>query len=376
MKIALYAICKNEAANVLDFLKMASPADSIRIVDTGSTDNTVELFKMYAKQLSLPDFQLIEAELVPFRFDVARNMALNEARKSGCDYAFFADLDERFSVGWADNVRNILELHPDTRPTILTSWMNLTDENGCIVTRYRQHKGCSLHNKVEWKYRAHEVLVAADPNATIMDTDVSATHHKDEGKSRSYLDLLAADFAENLNDHRCIFYYGRELYYAGQLDAAEAVLRTASTKNHGYFMSQHLQVLHTLYDITSALMYLYEALMFNALVPETYYKLAVRNYYDGNFKAAIGFIELMQNSEEADNLSQYGMLFKDTSIHTWKALDILSLAHDGLGEYQTALDYLNKALEHNPENIRLLKNKDYLERQVAEKDSHVNTINS
>ena len=45
MKIAVYAISKNESQFVERFCKSAVDADLIVIADTGSTDNTVELAK-------------------------------------------------------------------------------------------------------------------------------------------------------------------------------------------------------------------------------------------------------------------------------------------------------------------------------------------
>ena len=45
MKIAVYAISKNEAQFVKRFCESAKEADLILIADTGSTDDTVELAK-------------------------------------------------------------------------------------------------------------------------------------------------------------------------------------------------------------------------------------------------------------------------------------------------------------------------------------------
>ena len=45
MKIAVYAICKNEAQFVDRWMDSMSEADEIVVLDTGSSDNTVELLE-------------------------------------------------------------------------------------------------------------------------------------------------------------------------------------------------------------------------------------------------------------------------------------------------------------------------------------------
>ena len=45
MKIAVYAIAKNEEYNINDWYNSVSKADYHLILDTGSTDKTVEIAK-------------------------------------------------------------------------------------------------------------------------------------------------------------------------------------------------------------------------------------------------------------------------------------------------------------------------------------------
>ena len=52
-KIAVVAICKNESKHVLRRLNSISSADYICVLDTGSTDDTIQLF--YQWQQNNPD---------------------------------------------------------------------------------------------------------------------------------------------------------------------------------------------------------------------------------------------------------------------------------------------------------------------------------
>ena len=66
MKIAVYAISKNESQFVERFCKSAVDADLIVIADTGSTDNTVELAKEHGAVV-------YDICISPWRFDKARD---------------------------------------------------------------------------------------------------------------------------------------------------------------------------------------------------------------------------------------------------------------------------------------------------------------
>ena len=47
MKIAVYAICKNEHHNVKAFLESAQEADYVVVTDTGSEDQTPQAFELW-----------------------------------------------------------------------------------------------------------------------------------------------------------------------------------------------------------------------------------------------------------------------------------------------------------------------------------------
>jgi len=93
-KICVYAIAKNESKNVDKWCDSVLEADHVVVLDTGSSDDTVEKLRkrgIYVEQ------KIIE----PFRFDVARNESMKLVPE-GYNILIRIDLDETFNKGWAD----------------------------------------------------------------------------------------------------------------------------------------------------------------------------------------------------------------------------------------------------------------------------------
>ena len=70
MKIVVYAICKNESKFIKRWYDSMKEADSIYVLDTGSTDDSVKILKSLGVNVKTHKFK-------SFRFDEARNMALS-----------------------------------------------------------------------------------------------------------------------------------------------------------------------------------------------------------------------------------------------------------------------------------------------------------
>ena len=86
MNITLYAICKNEEKNVEKFIETSKKFSHTVVVDTGSTDKTVELLKEAG--IEVYEHPQTREE---FDFSKARNTALSYVKT---DWAFSLDLNE------------------------------------------------------------------------------------------------------------------------------------------------------------------------------------------------------------------------------------------------------------------------------------------
>ena len=99
MKIAVYAISKNEAHFVKRFCASAKDADLIVIADTGSTDDTVQL----AMNAGARVFEIC---VKPWRFDKARDAAL-ALLPPDIDICISLDLDEVLEPGWRKEIERV-----------------------------------------------------------------------------------------------------------------------------------------------------------------------------------------------------------------------------------------------------------------------------
>lgn len=208
-KICVYAIARNEETFADRFCDAAAGADYIAVMDTGSTDATVERLRGRGC--------IVRREAVdPWRFDTARNKSM-ELIPEDTDICVCLDLDEVLLPGW----REALEA-AWTPETVSGRFTNIRSRNtdGTPGTVFLQRK---LHRTgaFRWKYPVHEVLTGREGAPEVSVPDMAVEHRPDRSKSREqYLPLLELAARENPEDPRCAHYLGREYMYYGRWDEA------------------------------------------------------------------------------------------------------------------------------------------------------------
>lgn len=208
MRVAVYAIAKNESKHVARWAKSAQDADHIILLDTGSTDNTVALAEAMGVTVHTQVFD-------PWRFDTARNASLALVPED-VDYCIALDLDEILVDGWRDALE---KAHAAgwTRPRYQYTWSWNADGSPGLV--YGGDKIHARHGYV-WRHSVHEIVMPLGEETQGW-VDLQIEHHPDHTKSRSqYLLLLALSVQEDPNDDRDSYYYARELVFAQQNEEA------------------------------------------------------------------------------------------------------------------------------------------------------------
>jgi len=219
LKIAVYAIAKNEVGHVERWLASAADADHILLADTGSTDGTSGL----ARRLSsdVVNFDYREIVVSPWRFDVARNAALAMLPRD-VDVAVALDLDEMLQPGWREAI--VAAWKPGTtRLRYPYTWSWNADGSPKLV--YYGDKVHARHG-YRWRHPVHEVCYPyLRAEVEVWTDDLKVHQHADDTKSRAqYLPMLELAVVEDPTNDRNAHYLGREYFYGGRWNEAVAEL--------------------------------------------------------------------------------------------------------------------------------------------------------
>lgn len=207
-KVAVYAICKNEANHAKRFMGSMSEADGVYILDTGSQDESPRILRDLGAVVN-------EAVISPWRFDTARNMALAMVPLDA-DICVCCDLDEVFTPGW----RSVLE-QAWTEDTTRAAYPFYYDGQGSFFYRDLIHS----RKGYIWAWPIHEALLPLSDERRICCDAVRLYHRPDPAKSRAqYLPILEQAVRAAPEDARMLYYLGREYLYRGQYAKAAEVL--------------------------------------------------------------------------------------------------------------------------------------------------------
>lgn len=216
MKIAVYAISKNEEKFVDTWVASMSEADAVYVLDTGSTDNTVTRFQALGVTVET-------AVINPWRFDAARNRAL-EMVPADFDICVSTDIDEVFHPGWRAALEQVWTPGVQQANFRYTWNFNPDGSEGFVFWREKIH----ARHGFTWVNPVHEVLkyTGSGNPKVIYAHGVQLDHHADNTKSRAqYLPLLEMAVKEDPDNDRNMHYLGREYLYYGRWADCAATLR-------------------------------------------------------------------------------------------------------------------------------------------------------
>jgi tetratricopeptide (TPR) repeat protein len=209
MKVAVYTIALNEQQFVKRWADSCKEADFRFILDTGSTDGTVE--SAYANGVDC-----MIASIKPWRFDDARNASLALV-PDDIDYCIALDMDEVLLPGWREELEKAHKLGL-TRPRYKYTWSWKSDGTPGL-----QYGGDKIHarNGYRWKHPVHEVITSDRIEEKQGWVGLEIHHYPDDTKSRGqYLPLLELSVREDPSDDRNAYYFARELFFNRQYELA------------------------------------------------------------------------------------------------------------------------------------------------------------
>ncbi|MDR1569600.1 MAG: glycosyl transferase family 2 [Oscillospiraceae bacterium] len=360
-KVCVYAICKNELKYIDDWVKSMSEADWICVLDTGSTDGTVERLRELGCIVG-------QQEVKPWRFDVARNLSM-ELIPAEADICVSTDMDEILEPGW----REKLEQH--WKPGSIQGRYRYTwnfNDDGTEGTVFLYDKIHCNHD-FKWVNPVHEVLhyTGDAPHTMVALPGIQLNHYADPNKSRSqYLPLLELAVEENPNNDRNLHYLGREyMFYRRWNDAIEMLKRhlalPTSTWREERCASMRFigRCYEGLGQQNSAMEYYWKAIAEAPALREPYVEMAKLLYRQEDWFGVLFIVDKVLKIR-----TRTGSYICEADAWGSLPYDIASMAFFHIGNIPMALNMARGAHDKAPLDARINKNIELFELLVQKQD--------
>jgi glycosyltransferase involved in cell wall biosynthesis len=343
MKVAVYTIALNEEQFVETWYNsVKDEADYLLIVDTGSTDKTVEK----ARALGI---NVAEISVKPWRFDTARNASLALV-PTDMDYCVPLDMDEIMLPGWRAELQKAFDADA-TRPRYKYVWN--WNEDGTPGLTFGGDKIHKRHG-YRWKNPVHEVLVPDRMQNVEFWTDAVMEHHADNTKSRAqYLPLLKASVDEDPYDDRNTFYYARELYFYNHYEESVVYFKKHLALPNARWAPERAASMRYIGKIVREEAELWFTLAAKEAPGRREPHVDLAKYYygisdwDNCYKQSIKALEIAEKPLE---------YLCEAEAWGYTPFDMASISAYNLGKYEEAKEYAIKALEISPpDQIERLK---------------------
>ncbi len=356
MKICVYAISKNEEKFVKRWYESMKEADEIYVLDTGSTDKTVEELKKLGANVT--------REIIsPWRFDLARNRSLSLVPED-TDICVCTDLDEVFEKGWRKELENIWA-KDTTDARYNYNW--LLDENNNPKVNFYIEK---IHSRGDhtWTHPVHEVLTYTGKNKRMLTIDsITLNHYPDQTKSRSsYLPLLELSVKEAPEDDRNTHYLGREYMYNKRWDDCikmlkkHLALKSATWKDE---RAASMRFIARSYknkkDLAKAKIWYQKAYKEAPHLRDALVERALLAYEENDYK------NIEKYCLKALRITTHPKSYINETF-SWDntIYDLLSITYYYKKKYLLSLYFINIAISMNPTDKRLIENKKLIEAKI------------
>jgi len=221
MKIGLGLIVRNEAIDIPRCLNSFLPqVDFCCIIDTGSTDNTIEICEGILKQHNLPYHieTFLDASDEQYRimdFSRCRNRYVNFIKNhTDCDYIFSCDADDTYE--FPGNLKEYII----NNPADLYNIKYILNDDGVVIQSYKIWN-CRKNPLIRFVGRVHETLTFAW-DIQILESEITIKHHpghhegQENGTQRN-MRILREEIYPPL---RSLFYWSNENVDAGNYKEA------------------------------------------------------------------------------------------------------------------------------------------------------------
>lgn len=350
--ISLCMIVKNEEktlARCLDSIQ--GLVDEIIIVDTGSSDRTVEIAAEFTDKIYRHPWT--------DDFAAARNASFSKATM---EYCMWLDADDVLLPTERDKFLQLKQsLSPDT-DMVMMKYNTAFDETGNPVFSYYRERLIRNVPEYRWVGEVHEVI---SPAGNILYSDAAISHKKEgpgdpDRNLRIYRRML--ENGKTL-DPRQLYYYGRELYYHRQYEEAAAVFEKFLDLPEGW-VENKIEACTVCADCyyrlgrnEDALPMLLRSFSFDTPRAELCCDIGNHFLKCGNYRSAVYWYETALTRER--NARTGGFVLPD--CYDYIPMLQLCVCYDRLGDTEKAREYNEMAGSCKPFSKAYLYNKRYFD---------------
>ena len=351
-EISLCMIVKNEEDVISRCLESIKDiADEIIIVDTGSTDETINIAKKYTDKVY--DFKWDDD------FSKARNYSFSKATK---DFIMWLDADDIILPDDAILLNNQKKQLTSKVDVVMMKYNVAFDKEGKPSLTYYRERILARNKNFEWVSPIHEAI---SPSGHIIYSDAAITHRKEHPASTDRnLNIFKGMIAKGQTlDPRQNFYYARELLYNDKIDEAIIEFNKFLDNEQGWVennISACLDLSNCYEKINlsnRSLQALFRSFQFDTPRSEVccaigYFFLNSREYT----KAAYWYKVAIANISDKSKMG-----FESPDCHDFIPYIQLCVCYDKLGDLKSSIEYHNKAKIIKPTHPSVLLNDKYFE---------------
>ena len=350
--ISLCMIVKNEETHLARCLDSAAElVDEIIIVDTGSTDRTVEIASDYTSK--------VYSYLWKDDFSDARNYSFS---KASMDYCMWMDADDILEETEKDKFLQLKQTLPPDADIVMMKYNISFDEAGNPSFSYFRERWIRNCSKFRWVGAVHEVI---PQSGNIIYSDIAVCHKK----------ITSGDPDRNLNIYRKLldrgerleprhqYYFGRELYYHKEYEEAVSVLEQFLLSADGWVenkieaCSVCANCYYRLGQEQSALDILLRSMSFDLPRAELCCEIGKHFLERGDYHTAVYWYETALNRPR----NHFSNGFVQPDCYDYVPLLQLCVCFDKMGDRKKAKEYNERAGACKPYSKAYLYNKQYFD---------------
>jgi tetratricopeptide (TPR) repeat protein len=352
--LSLSMIVRNEERTLRRCLaSVRAVVDEIVVVDTGSTDGTLEV---------AAEFGARPAHVTWRRdFAWARQQAMDRARGR---WVMWLDADD--VVEGIDGLRERLAQADPSIAGFSWKYVNARDEYGHSISECWRERCVRHDGRFQWAGTVHEVLSAREPATLVQDPHVVVVHRPEpRGPERSgrNLDLLLEQFARegSAAPPRLLLYIGLELSQSGDPTQAVQFLRDFVARSSWQEQNYHAHLViaaacRRLERFGEAIDAALSAVKLCPRMPEAYFSLGETAYFQRDWEAVVHWVDVGRHVPSRPTVCVANPM--DVQ-YRWIIHYTNALFH--LNRVDEALMWTNRALEICPRDAWHLANRAALE---------------